>query len=154
MSRAFVKESDQDPDALPERPVSAHANFVTARGLALLEQSIRALEAERTAARASADNGALARIGRDLRYFQRRRESARLITPAEAPVAVRFGVQVWLELADGTEKAYRIVGEDESDPAQGLLSYVSPLASAMLGARVGAAIQLGSMPATISRLEL
>jgi transcription elongation GreA/GreB family factor len=154
MSRAFVKESDQDPDALPERPVSAHANFVTARGLALLEQSIRALEAERTAARASADNGALARIGRDLRYFQRRRESARLITPAEAPAAVRFGVQVWLELEDGTEKAFRIVGEDEADPAQGLLSYVSPLASSMLGARVGAAIQLGSLPATISRLEL
>jgi hypothetical protein len=51
MSRAFVKESDQDQDSLPERTVSAHANFVTARGLALLEQSIQALELERTTAR-------------------------------------------------------------------------------------------------------
>jgi transcription elongation GreA/GreB family factor len=154
MSRAFVKESDQDPDALPERVVSAHANFVTARGLALLEHSIQALEAERTVARAATDNSALARIGRDLRYFQRRRESARLITPAAAPAAARFGVQVWLELEDGTEKAFRIVGEDEADPAQGLLSYVSPLASSMLGARVGAAVQIGSQQATITRLEI
>jgi len=52
MSRAFIKETDQDADALPERAISAHANFVTARGLALLDQSIHALEAERTAARA------------------------------------------------------------------------------------------------------
>jgi transcription elongation GreA/GreB family factor len=154
MSRAFVKETDQDPDALPERVVSAHANFVTARGLALLEQSIQALEAERTAARAAGDKDALARIGRDLRYFQRRRESARLITPAAAPSAARFGVQVWLELEDGTEKSFRIVGEDEADPAQGLLSYISPLASSMLGAGVGAAVQIGSMQATIARLEV
>jgi len=154
MSRAFVKETDQDPDALPERAVSEHANFVTARGLALLEQSIHALETERTAARAAADNGALARIGRDLRYFQRRRDSARLVTPAPAPAAARFGVQVWLELADGTEKAFRIVGEDEADPNQGLLSYVSPLANSMLGARVGAAVQIGSAQATIARLEI
>jgi len=154
MSRAFVKESDQDPDSLPERAVSAHANFVTARGLALLEHSIHTLEAERTAARAAADKGALARIGRDQRYFQRRRESARLITPAAEPSAARFGVQVWLELEDGTEKTFRIVGEDEADPAQGLLSYVSPLASSMLGARIGAVVQLGSMQATIARLEV
>lgn len=154
MSRAFVKESDQDQDSLPERTVSAHANFVTARGLALLEQSIQALELERTAARRATDNGALARIGRDLRYFQRRRESARLITPAPAPTVARFGVQVWLELEDGTEKAFRIVGEDEADPAQGLLSYVSPLASSLLGARVGTPVQIGSSQATISRLEV
>src|SRR5580698_8753833 len=93
MSRAFVKESDQEPDSLPERPVSAHANFVTARGLGLLEQTIRTLEIERTTARQAADNPALARIGRDLRYFQKRRDSARLITPAAAPTVVRFGVQ-------------------------------------------------------------
>jgi transcription elongation GreA/GreB family factor len=154
MSRAFVKESDQEPDSLPERPVSAHANFVTARGLGLLEQTIRTLEIERTTARQAADNPALARIGRDLRYFQKRRDSARLITPAAAPTVVRFGVQVWLEFEDRTEKAFRIVGEDEADPAQGLLSYVSPLASALLGAQVGTAVQVGSAQATIARLEI
>ena len=154
MSRAFVKESDQDPDSLPERAVSTHTNFVTARGLALLEQTIRALELERTSARVAADSAALARVGRDLRYFQKRRDSARLISPAAPPTVVRFGVQVWLELEDGTERAFRIVGEDEADPSQGLLSYVSPLASSMLGASVGATIQLGAAPATISRLEI
>jgi len=154
MSRAFIKETDQDADALPERAISAHANFVTARGLALLDQSIHALEAERTAARAGADKAALARIGRDLRYFQRRRESARLVIPAAKPAAVRFGVQVWLELQDGGERSFRIVGEDEADPALGLLSYVSPLAGSMLGAGVGDTVQIGSSQAIISRLEI
>jgi transcription elongation GreA/GreB family factor len=154
MSRAFVKESDQEPDALPERALSEHPNFVTARGLALLEQSIQALESERSAARSADDKGALARIGRDLRYYQRRRESARLITPAPDPTVIRFGVRVWLKLEDGSEKSYRIVGEDEADPGQGLLSYVSPLARALLGASVGAMVQIGATEATVLRLEV
>jgi transcription elongation GreA/GreB family factor len=153
MSRAFVKESDGEPDPLPERAISEHANFVTARGLALIDQAIQNLELERSAARSADDKGALARIGRDLRYFQLRRESARLITPQAEPTVARFGVQVWLETEDGTERAYRIVGEDEADPANGLLSYVSPLAKSLLGARVGTVIELGAKPATISRLE-
>jgi transcription elongation GreA/GreB family factor len=154
MSRAFVKESDGESEPLPDRAISEHANFVTARGLALLDQAVQALELERSAARAADDKIALARIGRDLRYFQSRRESARLVTPAAEPTVARFGVQVWLELEDGSEKSYRIVGEDEADPARGLLSYVSPLAKSLLGAGVGASIHLGPIAATISRLQI
>jgi hypothetical protein len=43
MSRAFVKESDQDSEVLPERAISPHPNLVTRRGLALLEARVRAL---------------------------------------------------------------------------------------------------------------
>lgn len=76
MSRAFVKESDQDAELLPERALSPHPNPVTVRGPERLEARVRELEAERSGARAISDAAALARIARDLRYFQARRESA------------------------------------------------------------------------------
>jgi transcription elongation GreA/GreB family factor len=153
MSRAFVKESDQDTESLPERAISAHPNLVTARGLALLEARVRELEAERSAARAANDATALARIARDLRYFQARRDSARPVTPAPHAESVRFGVRALLQLADGTERAFQLVGEDEADPNAGLLSYVSPLAKALMGKGVGDDVAFGAQRAQIIRLE-
>jgi transcription elongation GreA/GreB family factor len=152
MSRAFVKDSDQETEDLPERAISAHPNLVTTRGLALLEARVRELETERSAARAAADKDALARIARDLRYFQARRDSARPITPAPQPVQVRFGVRARLQLADGTERAFQLVGEDEADPAAGLISYVSPLAKLLMGKGVGDALSFGAHTAKIIAL--
>ncbi|HEX9140041.1 MAG TPA: GreA/GreB family elongation factor [Steroidobacteraceae bacterium] len=153
MNRAFVKESDQDTETLPERAVSAHANFVTARGLALLEASVRELEAQRTAARSQDDRAALARVARDLRYFISRRDSARLIQPPAQPTVARFGVAVTVRLQDGQELRYRIVGEDEADPRASLISYVSPIAKTLIGATVGATVEIGGQPAQIVHLE-
>ena len=153
MNRAFVKESDQDNEALPERAISPHPNLVTARGLAQIEARVRELEADRSAARAASDTAGLARIARDLRYFQLRRESARLVTPAAAPQQVRFGVRARLQLADGSERVFQLVGEDEADPKAGLISYVSPLAAAMMGREVGAQLPFGANTAIIVALE-
>ena len=47
MSRAFVKEQDDVPEDLPERPVSANPNFVTPAGLELIDAEIDAWKAER-----------------------------------------------------------------------------------------------------------
>jgi transcription elongation GreA/GreB family factor len=153
VNRAFVKESDQDTETLPERAVSEHANFVTARGLALLEANVRDLEAQRTAARGQDDRAALARVARDLRYFTSRRDSARLIQPPAQPVVARFGVAVTVRLPDARELRYRIVGEDEADPREGLISYVSPIAKTLIGATVGATVEIGGQRAQITRLE-
>jgi transcription elongation GreA/GreB family factor len=153
VNRAFVKESDQDTETLPERAVSEHANFVTARGLALLETSVRELEAQRTAARRQDDRAALVRVARDLRYFTSRRDSARLIQPPVQPSVARFGVAVTVRLLDGQELCYRIVGEDEADPREGLISYVSPIAKTLIGATVGSIIEIGGQRAQIIRLE-
>jgi transcription elongation GreA/GreB family factor len=152
MSRAFVKDSDQDPDTLPERAISEHPNLVTPRGLALLEARVRELETERSAARAATDTAALARIARDLRYFQARRDSARPIAPLPHPAQVRFGVHAQLRLADGSERAFRLVGEDEADPAAGLISYVSPLAKLLMGKGVGEKLPIGAQTAEIIAL--
>src|SRR3954462_8418540 len=98
LSRAFVPASDQAPDPLPERAISEHPNLVTARGLAQIEARGRELEADRSAARAANDTSVLARTARDLRYFQARRDSARLVTPVSHAQQVRFGVRALLRL--------------------------------------------------------
>jgi transcription elongation GreA/GreB family factor len=153
MSRAFVKDSDQDTDPLPERAISEHPNLVTARGLALIEARVRELEAERSAARAATDTATLARVNRDLRYFQSRRESARLVTPAANSQQVRFGVRARLRLGSGDERAFQLVGEDEADPKAGLISYVSPLAKSLMGKEVGERLAFGDQTAEIIALE-
>jgi len=71
MSRAFVKESD-DVEPLPERPVSPYPNFVTAQGLVLIEAELARLTEVFAQAQAAEDRDALARLGRDLRYWRQR----------------------------------------------------------------------------------
>jgi transcription elongation GreA/GreB family factor len=138
MSRAFTKESDgSELDTLPELAVSAHRNLVTAEGLQLIEATLRRLDGESSAARAAGDRATLARLERDLRYWRTRRATAEVVPPAATAYTVRFGSRVTLEAESGATLRYRIVGEDESDPRSGLLSYVSPIAEQLLGCRVG-----------------
>jgi transcription elongation GreA/GreB family factor len=138
VSRAFVKESEgQELEELPERVVSPHRNFVTPEGLAQIEAHLARLDAEATTARASGDRGSLARVERDRRYWSQRRASAEVVAGAAASGVVRFGSRVTLETDEGDHVEFRIVGEDESDPGRGLISYVSPLAEQLLGCRVG-----------------
>ena len=153
MSRAFTKESDgQELDELPERPVSAHRNLVTPRGLQLIEERVRELRAAVSSARAAADRGALASAERDLRYWTQRLANAELVPVAECGDAVRFGCEVTVDL-DGKEQTYAIVGEDESEPRAGRISYVSPIASALLGCRVGDVVRLGDAEAEITAIR-
>jgi transcription elongation GreA/GreB family factor len=135
MSRAFVKEDDDAAAALPERPISPHPNYVTAAGLAGIEAETARLQAEMHAA--AGDRDAAARIGRDLRYWQARRASAELIPAPADNGQVRFGSQITLRDASGRMRTLRIVGEDEADPRAGTLSYVAPLARALIGKAAG-----------------
>ncbi|HEX4709289.1 transcription elongation factor GreA [Phenylobacterium sp.] len=143
MAVAFTREEDYESQAadLPDRPVSAHANLVTASGLAAIEAALAAARAAYSAAQAeggvSADRTAMARATRDLRYWSARRASAQLTEPAAEADKVQFGRTVELEREDGRRQTFRIVGEDEADPAKGSVSYLSPLAGALLGKAVG-----------------
>jgi len=137
MSRAFVKETDgDDPGPLPERRISPHPNLVTPRGLRLIETWLARLEGEYAAARASEDRAAMARLSRDLRYWSARRDSAQL-APAAEPGRVAFGTRVTFVDARGRPRSYRLVGEDEADPAAGRVSWFAPIARALAGRRVG-----------------
>jgi transcription elongation GreA/GreB family factor len=142
MSVAFTREEDYEATAadLPDRPISPHPNLVTPEGLAAIEAELASARAAYTAAQAGdvkEDRTAMARATRDLRYWSSRRASAQLVEPAEADGTVRFGGSVTIEREDGRRQTWRIVGEDEADPARGSVSYVSPLAQAVLGKGVG-----------------
>jgi len=135
MSRAFVKESEDEAD-LPDRPVSPHPNLVTPEGLAALEAKVAAWREAYAAAQRAEDRAALARAARELRYWTARRGSAQPTAPAESDT-VRFGSTVSIERGDGRRQTYRLVGEDEADPSQGTISYASPLARALIGKAEG-----------------
>ncbi len=143
MSVAFTREEDYEAQAadLPDRPISPHPNLVTATGLAAIEAELAAARTAYGAAQAeggvSADRTAMARATRDLRYWSARRASAQLTEPDAEPGKVQFGSTVEIEREDGRRQAFRIVGEDEADPARGSVSYVAPLARALLGRRAG-----------------
>lgn len=151
MSRAFVKEPDGEDvgEDLPERPISPHPNLVTAEGLARIEAEIARLQREHAAAGAAKDRAALARAARDLRYWNARRATARVVPPPTGSTQVHFGSTVTIVREDGRRQTFRIVGEDEADPAHGTLSHVSPLARALFGKQIGDTIQAGQSEAEI-----
>ena len=144
MSRAFVKENDLEHAGIdiPERPLSDEPNYVTPRGLSLLHQTIDNLENERETLNAKKDDPMvkqkIAVIERDMRYFAARIESAILTNPLEEdPSHVLFGAKVTVEDEEGKLLTFEIVGEDEANIHEGRVSYLSPLAEALIGASVG-----------------
>jgi transcription elongation GreA/GreB family factor len=154
MSRAFVKERDAEYlEDLPERPVSEHRNDVTEAGLAQIEDALAAATKAYSDAQAAADRAALAAAGRDLRYWMARRATARVVPAPTDTSQVRFGSSVTIARDDGREQTFRIVGEDEADPARGSISHVSPLARAMFGKGVGDVVRAGNGEAEIIRIQ-
>lgn len=139
MSRAFTREDDNESAiaALGERPVSPHRNLVTPRGLALIEAEMVRLREEMVRAEAEGDRERLELAARDLRYWAARRESAELSVPDADADIVRFGMTVALEDEDGRAARWRIVGEDEAEPAKGSISHISPMAQALFGRKAG-----------------
>ena len=155
MSVAFTREEDLEATAadLADRPISPHPNLVTSEGLAAIEAELASARAAYTAAQVQgsieSDRTAMARATRDLRYWSARRASAQLIAPTEDDGAVRFGGSVSIEREDGRAQTWRIVGEDEADPAAGSVSHVSPLARAVMGKRVGDEVTVAGQSAEI-----
>ena len=149
MSRAFVKELEDAIEELPERPISSHPNLVTAEGLAHIEAEVTRLQPEHAAAQAANDRTALARTARDLRYWTARRATAQLVPAPSNRSKVHFGSTVTIVRNDGRRQTFRIVGEDEADPAHGTLSHVSPLARALFGKQVGDTIEVAQKEAEI-----
>ena len=152
MSRAFVKEDSDTGEELPDRPVSEHPNDVTETGMAQIEAALAEAREAYARAQAAADRAATSAANRDLRYWSARRATARVLpTPAGAD-EVRFGATVTILRDDGREQTFRIVGEDEADPAKGSISHVSPLARSMFGKRVGEVVKAGNGEAEITAI--
>jgi transcription elongation GreA/GreB family factor len=143
VSRAFVKGDDSDlsGEEVPERPISPYPNYVTSKGMAQLRSKYEALLARHAELKAAAqdfDKPRLTEIERDLRYFSQRLESAILVDVSKEPRdEVHFGAKVKAETDEGEVQEFTIVGEDEADVAVGKVSWLSPLAKALIGAKIG-----------------
>ncbi|SDI50085.1 GreA/GreB family elongation factor [Pseudomonas abietaniphila] len=142
MSRAFVNEDNAAAQASQpvERQVSEQPNYVTARGLAQLQDDVSLLQAQHSDESArgeNADKQRLADIERDLRYFNQRLQSAQVVTPAVSTDKVQIGS--WVTFADEQDNQQRVqlVGEDQADATSQLINWASPLGKALLGGEVG-----------------
>jgi transcription elongation GreA/GreB family factor len=142
MSKAFTREDDAEQgSALPERPIPPQPNLVTSEGLAQIDAAVARLSEQHTAAR-GAGHADAANLARDLRYWTARQATAQLTQRKPGP-QVQFGSRGTLKRQNGSMRTFRIVGTDEADPTKGTLSYVSPLAQALMGKEIGDTITIG-----------
>jgi len=154
MSVAFRRESDEEHlEPKFELPIPPGPNLVTERGAKLIEARIAEIEAAIDAATAAgAAEDELKAHKRDLRYWHTRRATMEIQPAADGDVAA-FGTRVRYRLR-GKEAEMSIVGDDEADPAAGLVSYASPLARALIGAGEGDFADFGGKADAIEVLEV
>jgi transcription elongation GreA/GreB family factor len=154
MSRAFVREGDGpaafDPPAA--RLPSPHRNLVTLRGLAQIERALADWRDALSGSRTRADLSGVARAEAELAYWSQRRSSAELVPTPVTNDVVRFGSRVILRADDGQEVTFHIVGEDEAAPANGAISWVAPLARALLGCAQGDEVEFQGRLAEIVKI--
>ncbi len=159
MNRAFMKDPDDAgrPEDVPERAQSPHPNYVTPAGHRQLQALVARLATQRDRLLAQgrlANPLDLALVQRDLRHYETRLARAVLVDPRGGPAdRVHFGALVEVCDEAGQVATYHIVGEDEADPAFGKISWVSPLAEALLNAEPGEEV-VWRRPAGIRRLEI
>jgi transcription elongation GreA/GreB family factor len=151
LSVAFTKEESAETAAetqLPDRPISPHPNLVTVAGLKALElqlqQAREAFEATQQIEDVNERRRQAAVPSRDMRYFSARVRTAQVVPDPVSTDTVAFGSTVTFSRGDGRVQTYRIVGEDEADPKAGSISFVSPVARAMMGKGVGDVVGSGS----------
>lgn len=174
MSKAFTKETDTEDDeiALPAIPVGGK-NYITPAGYARLRAELLSLiDEERPkvvdVVHWAASNGdrsengdylygkkRLREIDRRIRFLTKRLEIAEVVDPSvhAGSDQVFFGATVSYVEDDGTERTVTILGVDEADNARQQISWVSPVARALLKAREGDAVALQT-PAGMRSLEI
>jgi transcription elongation factor GreB len=174
MSKAFVKEESgggEGKGAAAPQSVPSGKNYITPAGYARLEAELRALveverpEVVKTVAWAASlgdrsENAdyiygkrRLREIDRRVRFLIKRLESAQVVHSAGRDTdQVFFGATVKIRTSSETREI-TIVGVDEADPARGQVSWISPMAKALLKAREGDVVTLRS-PAGEEQLEI
>ena len=177
MSKAFTRESDgDDEDDLPEEsgglPITAK-NYMTPEGFARMREELDTFmrkerpEVVKVVSWAAgngdrSENGdyiygkkRLREIDRRVRYLSKRLANAEVVDQAKRGKTdqVFFGATVTTANEKGEERTIRIVGVDEVDLAKGHVSWISPIAKALLRAEAGDVVKLRT-PAGVEELEI
>lgn len=163
MSRAFVKESDDSPDLPIARQPSAlpfgAKNYITPGGAEELRAELRELvEVRRPALAADTENPDSRRqlliTDQRIEQLEDSLRTAEIVGPADGPTdSVRFGATVTVRNSRGEESTYRIVGVDEMDLDRDWVSWISPIARALMGARVGQRVKF-KFPSGVDELQV
>ena len=175
MSKAFTRETDAPEDEAPEARLGLPPgvkNYITPSGYARLKSELKALveverpEVVRTVSWAASngdrsENGdyiygkrRLREIDRRVRFLMKRLEIAEVVDPrGQDRERAFFGATVTYSDSRGIRRTVSIVGTDEVDPIGGRISWVSPVARALLGARDGDVVALET-PAGAEELEV
>lgn len=170
MNKAFVKEdndNEDDDEPISTSPVFQGKNYITPAGLKRLQDEYKELKYKERpevckVVQWAAENGdrsenadytygkkRLREIDRKLRFLSKRIEAAEVIDPATITSdTVMFGATVTIRYEDDSEKTFTIVGMDEVDIEKGRISWVSPLASALMKARRSDIVQFHSPKGT------
>jgi transcription elongation factor GreB len=165
MNKAITKESDNEPeDIIPSNNAlpGSHKNYMTPHGYAILQTELRQLFSEERpkiveTVRWAAGNGdrsengdyiygkkRLREIDKRIRYLTKRLESAKVIDPKlqQGLKQVFFGATITYQQNDGNQITIKIVGIDEADITHGKISWISPLAKALIKSYVGDTVTL------------
>lgn len=175
MSKAFTRESEESDEELPEQQAPLPAggkNYITPAGYLRMKTELKHLveverpEVVRTVSWAASngdrsENGdylygkrRLREIDRRVRYLIKRLEIAEVVDPRDSSNdQAFFGATVTYVDGHGEERTVSIVGTDEVDPARGRVSWISPIARALLKAREGDVVTLRT-PAGEEELEV
>jgi transcription elongation factor GreB len=156
MSKAFAGESD-DEGQIPDGPALPPGvrNYMTASGAARLRADVQRLADERRRLASGVQAQAHSqKIERQLRYWVPRLEALEVIDPRTQPSGrVLFGATVEVTAEKGRRETWRIVGIDETDPDKGWISWMSPLAEALLDKRPGDTVAFMDHCLTVKRIS-
>ena len=163
MSKAFTREDDTGEEPVLPPPVSVlppgAKNYLTAHGAGVLRAELaRLLETERPPLVARMDDPDAKRelqvLDRRIQYLQQSLRTAEVAMPPPPPhEVVRFGATVTVRERSGSLATYRIVGVDETDFGADNISWLSPLARALLNARFGERVVFKA-PRGLTELEI
>ena len=176
MSKAFTKESDNEPEEPSPSPDSlppSHKNYMTPTGFHTLQNELRYLYSEERpklveTVRWAASNGdrsengdyiygkrRLREIDKRIRYLTKRLESAKVIDPKlqQSLKQIFFGATVTYKNKKGEEISIKLVGIDEADLIKGKISWISPLAKALIKSYVGDVVEFHT-PSGIEEIEV
>lgn len=163
MSRAFVRESDDRPELPIARPASTlpagAKNYLTPDGAARMREQLRELVEVRRPALVRPESDPetkrqLLALDQQIQQLEASLQSAEIVPPpTEDTDVVRFGATVCVRRANGEEDSYRIVGVDEIDLDRGWVSWLSPIAKALLNSRRGERVRF-KFPSGEEELEI
>ena len=164
MSKAFTREENEGPD-LPDLPPTSSAlppgatNYMTRAGADRLRTKLAQLvEVERPRIADDSDDPETKRrlgmMDQQIFRLEQSLQSAEVVSPPEGPAnAVTFGATVTVRGAGGNEEAFRIVGVDETDSERGWVSWMSPIARALMNAKLGQRVRF-TFPSGEEELEI